>query len=650
MEWLLQNDQAIEAQKSFEKYSSGDSIPINVIGLRLNVLSGHLAQAERELDELLSTKCIVDGLEDYLKIGLMRNLVKACVQMNRWQEALTLSHEAATDALWNAGCVKQYLTVLALAKEFENTTSLLMLEAHHPFSYFQGVQIEEELDWLAGLLNGKAVEDVDRWVLRGKMAASPGSENIKAFALITPKPDDVAAMVLALSLNGQVPTAIQVAKKFTDSGPVMLQLARIQAEKEPQHAIETISKLLTIDPLNPVASVLRSSLYEQAGNTDLAINDLEQAISDWPNEIRWRLKAAELWQKHGNNQNAIEQLEAAHTIKQEDPEISLALGRIYIESSSPLKAVDILCPIIATNPNLFEGHELLAEAYYQSNQTDQALLSARKASEINPYSTTPYLMSGRILLETGNVDRALEQAKLAIHQNKKNAEAVLFLARVLLQKGEKQQALAALEMTNQCENISVQNMIDHVNLVKEINGGAYAKELINDLSNKHPENVELLKMLASAQADNGDTGDAEQTAKRALQVDPDEPELHLFLGKINAETGQLDQAIHHLSQGITSRREKTDGYLLLSKVYEQQREFTKAIETLEQAMENSPSDTRSYLAAANLYRNSKDYSAAEKVLQKAIEIDPKDVTIRRQLGALLALKLVHHSQEAGSQS
>ncbi len=89
---------------------------------------------------------------------------------------------------------------------------------------------------------------------------------------------------------------------------------------------------------------------------------------------------------------------------------------------------------------------------------------------------------------------------------------------------------------------------------------------------------------------------------------------------------------------------------MLSKVYEQQREFTKALDALKQAMDAAPNDTRSYLAAANLYRNSKNYNAAEKVLQKAVEIDPQDVTIRRQLGALLALKLVHHSQEASSQS
>ncbi|MDO9122291.1 MAG: tetratricopeptide repeat protein, partial [Anaerolineaceae bacterium] len=274
----------------------------------------------------------------------------------------------------------------------------------------------------------------------------------------------------------------------------------------------------------------------------------------------------------------------------------------------------------------------------------------RKASEINPFSIKPYLMSGKLYLENGNLDKALEQARKAVNQNKKDAEAILFLAKVLNQQGEKRQALAALEMTNQCENVTVQTMIDHVNLVKEINGNPYAKDLINSLANKYPENVELLKLLANAQVENGDTSDAEQTVKRALIVEPDEPELHLFMGKINAESGQLDQAIHHLSQGIAQKNDNTDGYLMLSKVYEQQREFTKALDALKQAMEVTPNDKRSYLAAANLYRDSKNYIEAEKVLQKAVQIDPTDVTIRRQLGALLALKLVHHSQEASSQS
>ena len=647
---LLEKSQVIEAQQIFEKAGNVDSLSLKLTGVQITLLTGHLADAESDFDEVVSALEENNDSEYHIKFGLIRLFIKTATSLQRWNEALTYCSEAVTNYGWHLDCVMQALSTMTRAKEFEDVANGLSIEIHNPYNYLQQVKLEEEINWLMGLTGGKAEKEVERWLLRGRMAASPTAENIRSFALVTPTPEDAAAMVAALHANGQETTALQVAKKFPTHSKVLFELARIQSDGEESAALETLNTLISNDPLIPAAVALRSLIYEKIGKLDMAINDLEQAIGDWPNEIGWRLKAASLWQNYGNNKNAIVQLQAAYEIDSTNPEVVLELSKAYVAEGNCEPAIEILIPLSKKTPNQYEIWEVLAEAQSTSGQLDQALESAKKASQVNPFSIKPYLMSGKIHMMNGNLDKALDQARAAVTQNKKDANAILFLAKVLHEKGEKQQALAALEMTNQCENVTVQTMVEHVNLVKEINGGVYAKELISSFSSKYPENVDLMKMLASAQEENGDTADAEQTAKRALQVEPDEPELHLFLGKLSAETGQLDQAIHHLSQGIAHKTENTDGYLLLSKVYEQQREFTKALDALKQAMEVFPKDTRSYLAAANLYRNSKNYNAAEQILQKAVAIDPQDVTIRRQLGALLALKLVHHSQEESSQS
>ncbi len=650
MDAMIDNNMALEAKSLFEKNQACKTLSKKAVEIRFSLISGHLAEAERTFDEMIFEFSVMDPAEMVIQIGLTRLLVKAAIALQRWNEALTYAGELATKFGWHASCSMLYLTTITRAKEFQPMADELSVVMHNPRNFLQQIKVDDEINWISTSLSGKNEEEVERWLLRGRMAASTVTENIKAFALITPAEDDAAAMVAALYRNKQVTTAVQVAQKFEDNARVLLELARIQLNKDVDEAIATLNALIAINPLMPMAFVMRAKAYEIAGKIDLAINDFEQAISDWPNENQWRLAAARLWQDYGNNKNAILQLQAAFESDPEDEAISLALGKAILTEGKVEKSIEILRPVIERNPNLYAGWEVMADAFAQNGEMDEALHAARKASDINPNSIKPYLMSGNIYLKNGNMALALDQAKIAVNKNKKDAEAVLFLAKVLMEKGEKRQALATLEMTNQCENVTAQNMIDHVELVKEINGGAYAKDLIASMSSKYPENVELLKMLAVTQKEIGDVQDAEVTAKRALQVEPDEPDLHLFLGTINAESGQLDQAIHHLSQGIMNKTDKMDGYLLLSKVYEQQREFTKALEALKQAMEIAPTDIRSYLAAANLYRNSKDYSSAERILQQAIEIDPNDVAIRRQLGALLALKLVHHSQEASTQS
>ena len=41
----------------------------------------------------------------------------------------------------------------------------------------------------------------------------------------------------------------------------------------------------------------------------------------------------------------------------------------------------------------------------------------------------------------------------------------------------------------------------------------------------------------------------------------------------------------------------------------------------------------------------KDYPGAESMMRRAAQLAPHDVNIRRQLGAIVALNLVHNSQE-----
>jgi Flp pilus assembly protein TadD len=65
-------------------------------------------------------------------------------------------------------------------------------------------------------------------------------------------------------------------------------------------------------------------------------------------------------------------------------------------------------------------------------------------------------------------------------------------------------------------------------------------------------------------------------------------------------------------------------------------------------MHLAPRDNRPIMAAVNLMRNAKDYANAEILLRKAAEIAPNDLNIRRQLGAVIALNMVHSSQEASS--
>ena len=113
--------------------------------------------------------------------------------------------------------------------------------------------------------------------------------------------------------------------------------------------------------------------------------------------------------------------------------------------------------------------------------------------------------------------------------------------------------------------------------------------------------------------------------------------------------GNLDQAVSYFSQAIALEPRRKDAYLLLSQVYLKQRDHLKARQALEQGITKNPGELDLYLACAALLKEAKDYQAAEQMLRKASSLEPRNVNIHRQLGAVLALNLVHQSQEVSSQ-
>jgi tetratricopeptide (TPR) repeat protein len=617
------------------------------IEARLIAFEGNCLEAENILDEIVAKPVESQDFELVIQTGFWRNLIKTAIKLSRWGEALTWATQQAKQAPWNISTKAIYFTTLVKSIEYGNVIDNLNIRKHCATQELSKISISEELNRIKG--GPDDMPDYQRWLVRGKLAIAPDQTTIREFALVNPRPDDVAAMVAALRKTGQLPTAIQIGKKLEKSDEVKLQLALCQMDGNGETALKLIDEILKSAQINPIGLRLRSYLYQKNGNTEAAIQSLEEALKCWPNEAGWHVDAAEMWKTLGNDSNACAHLKEAFELIPEELETGIKLSQAYLSTKETGEAIKLLESLATIHPTHITIWETLAEAYFINGQMEKSMESAEKAGEIDPFSVKPYLLCARINLETGNIEKAQEQALLATEKVKNNAESLIFLGKVLERMGDKIGALEVLEKASKCEDANLQTLIDHANLVKNINGIGSAKDLIARFSNKYPENIELLIMMARAQEENGEIREAEITAKRVLRIKPDSYEMLMFVGKQQMQRGHLDQAALSFSQVVSLHPKQIEGYLLLSKVYETQREGVKALDILQKAIINHPFDSRSYIAAANLYREAKNYKTAEEMVRKAVDIDPNNVNIRRQLGALLALNLVHQSQEASSQ-
>lgn len=639
-ELVLENAELFESIKSDE--------PEKITLIREMRQVGRLAQAETTFEMANGVFSKLNEKALVVKIGILRNLAKGAIALDRWTEAMQL-----LDTLVNLAPANNSINILRLRAatrglEFHNRAQNLGVTAHNytdVIEFCTGLQ--QELDEIQ--ITASSQEDLKHWRTRLELALNPDKAHIRKLAELTPDAENAAAMMAGLHATGQTDTALKVCRKFAENPLVLYQAALCEIDRKPDSALEWLQKSLTLDPHQPLALRLQSFLLEQKSSLSESVNLLEQALEYWPNESKWRLDAADQWKRLGNTERPLEHLQIASLYNPQNVEIRRLFGRALLSAGKKAQALSHLVMVVESKPDDYDTWIALSELYQGTGDLELALQAANRAAEVDSKGVKAHLQAARVSWLKGETRKAEEQAKTALTLDSEDPEIYVFLARLSKEQGNKVSALELLEKAAGSKAASLNTVIEHANLINEINGAVAARDLIAAFSQKYPENPDLLLLLAEAETQCGDTRNAETAAKKALEIKPEENAIHMLLGRILENNGNLDQAVHHYSQAISLEPMLIEGYLKLSQVYIKQREFLNARKVLEQGISKVPGNIDLYLSCAALLKESKDYHGAEKMLRKASTIDPRNISVHRQLGAILALNMVHQSQEVGSQ-
>ena len=171
------------------------------------------------------------------------------------------------------------------------------------------------------------------------------------------------------------------------------------------------------------------------------------------------------------------------------------------------------------------------------------------------------------------------------------------------------------------------------------------------LARDYPNEPSILAAIVSVYVESNQVEKAILTAQHALKLNQEQlgltqrAQLQYQLGALLRQSGQLDQAIHHLKMAIDIAPRFVESFIEIGKTHHQRREHQKALEYFKQAISISPNTPIPYMEAGIILKECKDYIGAEEMLRRAATLAPKDLYIQRQLGAVIALTLVHQPQE-----
>jgi tetratricopeptide (TPR) repeat protein len=420
-------------------------------------------------------------------------------------------------------------------------------------------------------------------------------------------------------------------------------------------------RLLTCLLLALKARLIYKLLTATPGKADQeaaeGMNALSQALEIMPDEPRWYVLAARLAVASPHQpfalQKAIQLLEKALQLEPDCASHYVEIAQLYLRDQQPGMAIQSLeqaLQLDQDNPSILRQ---MAIAYQQARQWEEAARFADAAIEKQPLDQESILLRGEIALDMGDAETALQFAERALEQPTDNPIVWSLLAKSLHLAGKTDDALRIYEQAIPIKEEFVSLHLERLTLVRQKKGlDAFLNEaqvLLQEL----PTAIPLHAAYASALVEKDRPDEAITSAQIALRlchqsetVTPADHALcHGLLGNLLSAKGQLDQAIYHLTEAVQLDPRNGQNYRILGDVYASRGDADRALSCYLQAIKSSPEDAYSCFKAGILYKEAKDFSNAEQMLRQAARVEPDNLAIQRQLGAVVALNLLHNRKQ-----
>jgi tetratricopeptide (TPR) repeat protein len=298
------------------------------------------------------------------------------------------------------------------------------------------------------------------------------------------------------------------------------------------------------------------------------------------------------------------QLDKALALDPGHAKSALLMAEVEIRSGDPQAAITVLTRLIKKNPNVVQGHFMLADAYLARQRPEAALAVYRNLAAALPKNPQIPLFMGVVL--------ALQH---------KNAEARAAFEKAL------ELAPDYMAAAEQLINL---DLAEH----KYPEATAVAREEIL----KAPKAGEPWELLAKTDFAQANAAGAEADLLKAIELNPALPKPYLSLAEVYGATGKYEEALQKLN-ALAARTNDASVFVKIGAIRSRMNQFDAARQAYQKALAiNSNSipalNNLAYMDSVRLNRIDEAYEAA----QKARLLAPYDPGVGDTLGWILFKK------------
>jgi len=415
-----------------------------------------------------------------------------------------------------------------------------------------------------------------------------------------------------------------------------MQLAhKHQAEGRLPQAEVLLKRILQARPQDANALHLLGVINHQAGNTEIAINMIGQAIAVNPKSGQFYSNMGEMCRQMKRVDEAIRYGEQAVALEPKSAAALSNLGIAYYDIKVFDKALDCQQRALSINPKLVTAINNLGSIARDNKDKEGAIAYYRQVLQIAPQHLESINNLGAVLTETERPEEAVAVLIGAIKLKPNYAEAHCNVATAFLSLEQLDKAEVGFKKAIELKTDYSEAYQGLAKLYQEKKDLPNAQVMANKALSLSPEKASVHSLLGSIYTESGYPDKAEQAYAKALEIDPEFLGAYLGKGHLLMEQGDIAEAEASFRHALSLDDTNLGARLSLVQVKKVAAEDENFANLIEQAKNlDTMRETKAlplHFALGKSYDDTKQYDLAFKhylegcrLKRKRVQYDPKN--------------------------
>ena len=283
-----------------------------------------------------------------------------------------------------------------------------------------------------------------------------------------------------------------------------------------------------------------------------------------------------------------------------------------------------------------QAHYWLGVIHGQRGEYDAAQVAFQRVLELNPRATAAQLALSELHLARGNAEAALQFASDATRNQPNNPDSRVTQVRAMLQAGrldEAERAIAALKESNAAP-ATLHTLTGSLVLAK--GNPSAARAAFDTALQLAPRMTEATIGLIATDIAEGKTAESHVRVNRALASKPNDPYLLMLAARIAASRRQFVEAEQTLQRLLQVQPANLGAYALLGEVYAAQMKLDDARREFETVIQRQPKSVAGHTMLGILAEAEGKSEDARLSYERALEIDERAAVAANNLAWMLA--------------